>query len=124
MTSIISQTLRVQKITIAVATFAFAGLLYLLFTTDPFSASYYLWIFFGGLVVFFAAIYLLLIFVWQFNVRKFLMNWNEVINSIYLALILSCATVFGLILAMVEQLNIISITVILLGLVLYWFANN
>jgi hypothetical protein len=124
MTSIISQTLKVQKITIGIATLAFAGLLYLLFTTDPFTASYYLWIFFGGLVVFFAAIYLLLIFVWQFNVRKFLMNWNEVINSIYLALILSCATVFGLILAMVEQLNIISITVILLGLVLYWFANN
>jgi carbon starvation protein CstA len=124
MTSIISQTLRVQKITIAVATITFAGLLYLLFTTDPFSASYFLWIFFGGLVVFFAAIYLLLIFVWQFNIRKFLMNWNEVINSIYYAVVLSCATVFGLILAMVEQLNIISITVILLGLVLYWFANN
>jgi carbon starvation protein CstA len=124
MTSIISQTLKVQKITIGVATVAFGGLLYLLFTTDPFSASYFLWIFFGGLVVFFAAIYLLLIFVWQFNIRKFLMNWNEVINSIYLALILSCASVFGLILAMVEQLNIISITVILFGLVLYWFANN
>jgi hypothetical protein len=56
MTSIISQTLRVQKITIGIATIAFAGLLYLLFTTDPFSASYYLWIFFGGLVVFFAAV--------------------------------------------------------------------
>jgi carbon starvation protein CstA len=124
MTSIISQTLRVQKITIGVASVAFVGLLYLLFTTDPFSASYFLWIFFGGLVIFFAAIYLLLIFVWQFNIRKFLMNWNEVINSIYYAIVLSCATVFGLILAMVEQLNIISITVILFGLVLYWFANN
>ncbi len=124
MTTIINTTLKVQKITIALASVAFFGLVYIVFTYDPFSTTYILWLFFINLTIFLATIYLLLIFVWQFNFRKFLMNWGEVVNSIYYAIVLSCTTIFGLILAMVEQLNIISIIVILFGLVLYWFAVN
>jgi hypothetical protein len=124
MTTIINTTLKVQKITIAVATLAFCGLLYIVFATDPFASTQYLWEFFLVLVVFLSAVYLLLIFVFQFNIRKIIMNLGQIFDSIYYALILSCATVLTLILAMVEQLNIISITVILSGLILYWFANN
>ena len=124
MTSIINRTLLVQKITIGIATLAFFGLVYIVFSTDPFSASHILCLFFVNLVVLFAAIYLLVIFIFQLNVRKILMGWTEVVNSMYYSVILSIATVLTMVLAMVEQLNIISVLVIVAGLTLYWFANN
>jgi len=111
--------LNLQKILVAIFGISLAALIGIIFLTDPYSSQLYFWAFLGSIFVFLTSTFALIGFWFAFNRRYLDLSNVRVLSIIKQSIVAGSLITVLIFLQSIRQLNLLSLSLILTGYILY-----